>query len=63
MISERPSTYLKPEELRRIAKDKFDKAMAAPLGRKRQQMLASANAYLSLANVKGWTSSPLQPPK
>ena len=64
MISERPTTYLTAEELRRIAKDKFDKAETAPSGPKRERMLASAYAYLSLGDMKVWASSrDLQPPK
>jgi hypothetical protein len=64
MVPERPTTYLTAEELHRIAKDKFDKAKAALPGPKREQMLASAYAYLSLADMKLWTSSrDLQPPK
>jgi hypothetical protein len=64
MISNRPSTYLTPEELRRIAKDKFDKAQSAAPGPKREQMLASAFAYSSLADMSLWTAShALQPPK
>jgi hypothetical protein len=42
----------------------FDKAETAPSGPKREQMLASACAYLSLGDMKVWTSSrDLQPPK
>ena len=64
MIPERPNTFLEPEQLRRIAQEKFDKAMAAPTPAKREQILASAYAYLSLAEMKRWTSSPnLQPPQ
>ena len=64
MISERPSIYLEPEELRRIAKNKFNKAMATPPGRKREQMVATACAYLSLADLERWASSrALQPPR
>jgi hypothetical protein len=64
MIPERPNTFLEPEQLRRIAQEKFHKAMAAPTPAKREQILATACAYLSLAELKGWTSSPnLQPPQ
>jgi hypothetical protein len=64
MIAERPNTFLEPEQLRRIAQEKFAKAVAAPTAAKREQILATAYAYLSLAEIKGWTSSPnLQPPQ
>jgi hypothetical protein len=64
MMSNRPSTYLTPEELRRIAEDKLDKAQSAPPGPKREQMLASAYAHSSLADMSLWTAShDLQPPK
>jgi hypothetical protein len=64
MIAERPNTFLEPEQFRRIAQEKFAKAVAAPTAAKREQILATAYAYLSLAEIKGWTSSPnLQPPQ
>jgi hypothetical protein len=55
---------LEPEQLRRIAQEKFDKAVAARTVAKREEILATAYAYLSLAEMKRWTSSPnLQPPQ
>jgi hypothetical protein len=58
-----PSTYLKAEELRQIAAAKLEEAEALPDGPERQQVLRSAQSFDSLARVKGWVSSELQPPK
>jgi hypothetical protein len=62
MGSFRPTTYLTIEELQQIASAKFEEAAALPDGPQRKKILASAHSFRSLAEVKGWLSSELQPP-
>ena len=64
MKSERsPSTYLTLEELRQIAAAKFEQAAALPDGFQKEELLRSAENFRSLADIKGWLASELQPPK
>jgi hypothetical protein len=62
MGSFKPTTYLTIEEIRQIASAKFEEAAALPDGPQRQQLLKSAYSFRSLAEMKGWLSSDLQPP-
>ena len=58
----KPTTYLTIEEIQQIASAKFEEAAALPDGPQRQQLLKSAHSFRSLAEMKGWLSSDLQPP-
>jgi len=62
MRSFKPTTYLTIEEIRQIASAKFEEATALPDGPQRQQLLKSAYSFRSLAEMKSWLSSDLQPP-
>jgi hypothetical protein len=59
----RPTTYLTIEELEQIAAAKFEKAASLADGPQKQEIMKSAYGYRSLAEMKGWLSSELQPPK
>jgi hypothetical protein len=63
MRSSKPTTYLTIEELQQIATAKFEEATALPDGPQRHKVLASAHSFRSLAEIRGWLSSDLQPPK
>jgi hypothetical protein len=59
----RPTTYLTIEELRQLAAIKFEEAALLPDGPRKQEILNSAYGYRSLADMRGWLSSELRPPK
>jgi hypothetical protein len=63
MASFKPTTYLTNEELQQIAKAKFEEAAGLPIGPQRQKLLNSAHGFRSLAEMRGWLSGELQPPK
>jgi hypothetical protein len=63
MASFKATTYLSIEELQQIAKTKFEEAAGLPMGPQRQKVLASAHSFRSLAEMRGWLSGDLQPPK
>jgi hypothetical protein len=63
MASLKPTTYLTIEQLQQIAKAKFEEAAVLPLGPERQEILKSAHGFRSMAEMKGWLSGGLQPPK
>jgi hypothetical protein len=58
-----PTTYLTAEELQQKAAEKFEEAALLPDGPLRQEILKSACGLRNLAEIKGWLSSELQPPK
>jgi hypothetical protein len=58
-----PITYLTTEELRQIVAAKLGEAAALPPGFKKEELLRSAENFRSLAEIKGWLSSELRPPK
>jgi hypothetical protein len=58
-----PTTYLTAEELRRIVADRLEEAAELPPGFKKQELPRSADNFRSLAEIKGWRSSELRPPK
>jgi hypothetical protein len=62
MGSSKPTTYLTIEEIQQIASAKFEEAAAPPDGPQRQQLSKSAHSFRSIAEVRGWLSSDLQPP-
>jgi hypothetical protein len=62
-ITTRPTTYLTTTELQQLAAAKFAEAEALPNGREKQDILKSAHGFRSLAEMKGWLSSELRPPK
>jgi hypothetical protein len=59
----RPTTYLTTNELQQIAAAKFAEAETLPNGPEKQDILKSAHAFRSLAEMKGWLSSELRPPE
>jgi hypothetical protein len=63
MYAERPTTYLTTRELKALAEAKFAEAAATQEGPRKQQVLRTAQRFQSLAEVKGWLNSELQPPK
>jgi hypothetical protein len=63
MASFKPTTYLTIGELQQLATAKFDEAGRLPVGPQRQEVLKSAHMFRSLAEMKGWLSGDLQPPK
>ena len=63
MVSFKPTHYLTNEELDQIAKAKFEEAASLPAGPRRQKVLKSACSYRSLAEMRGWLSGELHPPK
>ena len=63
MVSFKPTTHFTIEELHQIASAKFEEAAALPDGPRRQQILKAAHGYHTLAQMRGWLSSDLQPPK
>jgi hypothetical protein len=63
MGSFKPTTYMTIEELQQIAATKFNDAAVLPDGPQRETVLRSAQAYYNQAQLKGWLSSELQPPK
>ena len=58
----RRTTYLTIEELQQIAASKVESAAALPPGFAKKELLRSAENFRSLAKMKGWLSSSLQPP-
>jgi hypothetical protein len=58
-----PTTYLTIEEMREIATAKLEEASALPAGFEKEKLLRSAENFGSLAKIKGWLSSELQPPR
>jgi hypothetical protein len=58
-----PNTYLSIEELEQVAAAKFKEASQLPDGPQRQEVLKSACGFRSLAELKGWLSGELRPPK
>jgi hypothetical protein len=58
-----PTTYFTIEELREIAAAKLEEASALPAGFAKEELLRSADNFRSLAELKGWLSSELRPPK
>ena len=64
MKSERsPTTYLTIEELTQIAAEKFEQAAALAPSYQKKELLRSAQNFRNLAEIKGWLSSGLKPPK
>ena len=63
MTLRQPTTYLTVDELREIAAEKFQEAAALPPGPERQEILKKAYSFQSLAEMKGWLSSELRPPR
>ena len=64
MKSERsPTTYLTIEELTQIAAEKFEQAAALAPFLSKERTSASAQNFRNLAEIKGWLSSGLKPPK
>lgn len=59
----KPTTYLTTAELQQLATAKFAEAETLPNGPEKQEILKSAYGFRSLAEMKGWLSSELQPPK
>ena len=59
----RPTTYLTLEELHQIAAAKFEGAAALPDGYQKEELLRSAENFRSLAEIRGWLSNELRPPK
>jgi hypothetical protein len=59
----KPTTYLTIEELQQVAAAKFEEAAALPAGPRKQQILNSAYSYRTMAEMRGWLSSELKPPK
>jgi hypothetical protein len=58
-----PTTYLTIEELTQIAAEKFEQAAALGPSYQKEELLRSAENFRSLAEIKGWLSSELRPPK
>ncbi len=58
-----PTTYLTVEELHGIADEKSEEAATLPHGPERQEMLKSAASFRNLADMRGWLSGELRPPK
>jgi hypothetical protein len=58
-----PTTCLTAKELRQIAAARLEEATALSPGLKKQELLRSAENFRSLAEIKGWLSSELRPPK
>ena len=59
----RPTTYLTLEELRQIVAAKYEEAAALPDGYQKEELLRSAENFRSLAEIRGWLSNELRPPK
>jgi hypothetical protein len=59
----RPTTYLTTDELRQIAASKLEEAAALPPCFVKEELLISAENFRSLAELKGWLSSEVMPPK
>jgi hypothetical protein len=49
--------------LREIAASKLEEAAVLPPGSKKDELIRSAENFRSLAEIKGWLHSELQPPK
>jgi hypothetical protein len=58
-----PTTYLTIEELTQIAAEKLEQAAALAPSYQKEELLRSAENFRSLAEIKGWLHSDLQPPK
>lgn len=58
-----PTTYLTIEELTQIAAKKLEAAAALAPSHQKGELLRSAEDFRSLAEIKGWLSSELKPPK
>jgi hypothetical protein len=58
-----PTTYLTIEELTEIAAQKLEEAAALAPGFQKEELLKSAENFRNLAEIKGWLSSDLKPPK
>ena len=59
----KPTTYLTPAQLQQLASAKFAEAESLPDGAQKQNILKSAYGFRSLAEMKGWLSGELRPPK
>jgi hypothetical protein len=58
-----PTTYLTIEELTQIAAEKFEAAALLAPSFEKEELLRSAENLRHLAEIKGWPSSELRPPK
>ena len=58
-----PTTYLTVEELAQIAAEKYERAAALAPSYQKGDLLRSAENFRNLAEIKGWLSSELRPPK
>ena len=62
-MATKPPTYLTTTELQQLATAKFAEAESLPEGPTKQDILKSAHGFRSLAEMKGWLSGELRPPK
>jgi hypothetical protein len=58
-----PTTYLTIEELTQIAAEKYEQLAALAPFYQKDELLRSAKNFRSRAEIKGWLSSELRPPK
>jgi hypothetical protein len=58
-----PISYLTIEELTQIAAEKYEQAEALAPSYQKEELLRSADNFRHIAEIKGWLSSELQPPK
>lgn len=63
MISPTPTTFLTPEEIERIAKEKLKEADAITDGPARQTALDEAQQLQELATMKKWLLCNLRSPR
>ena len=60
------ASFRKPmttDELRQIAAEKFEEAATLPPGPGQQNALILATGFRQAAEIRGWLSSELRPPK
>ena len=58
-----PTTHLTIEELTQIAAGKYEQLAALAPSYQKDEFLRSAKNFRSRAEIKGWLSSELRPPK